>query len=161
MLDERGDKNGGLSLNEKRGNKPYFPPLGWIGIGLKVIDKYDNGNNIWLGNSNSPGEWCVAYHGICSKKEVNENQNHSNCIDIYHPGNKVGNGVYCTPYIKYAENQAQILEISGKKIKILLMVRVNPEAIRACICYDTNEWVINGTVNEIRPYRILYKIIDN
>ena len=42
------------------------------------------------------------------------------------------------------------------------MVRVKPEAIRHCDqCFDSrapyNYWVVNGTEDEIRPYRILYK----
>ena len=43
------------------------------------------------------------------------------------------------------------------------MVRVNPKAIRQCNCInkDTKEplnyWVVNGTTDEVRPYRILYK----
>ena len=36
------------------------------------------------------------------------------------------------------------------------MVRVNPKAIRHCS--DSGDyWVVDGTTNEIRPYRILYK----
>ena len=42
-------------MNEYRGGKPYDPPIGWIGIGLKVFDKY--GNNKWIGMSNTEGEW--------------------------------------------------------------------------------------------------------
>ena len=43
------------------------------------------------------------------------------------------------------------------------MVRVKPEVIRHCdSCDDSkapnNYWVVNGTTDEIRPYRILYKI---
>ena len=34
-LDYEGNKILGWSINEKRGNKPYYPPLGWIGFGLK------------------------------------------------------------------------------------------------------------------------------
>ena len=36
------------------------------------------------------------------------------------------------------------------------MVRVKPKAIR---CPKTMEsyWIVNGTTDEIRPYRILYK----
>ena len=42
------------------------------------------------------------------------------------------------------------------------MVRVKREAIRHCdSCYDSrgpyNYWVVNGTTDEIRPYRILYQ----
>ena len=36
------------------------------------------------------------------------------------------------------------------------MVRVKPEAIRGCEDRE-DYWVVNGTTDEIRPYRILYK----
>ena len=40
------------------------------------------------------------------------------------------------------------------------MVRVKPEAIRGC--EDSEDyWVVNGTTDEIRPYRILYKECRN
>ena len=63
-LDERGNRIEGWGVEEKRGGKDYNPPLGWIGIGLKVLDKYDNGDNTWIGMKNLPREWCVAYHGV-------------------------------------------------------------------------------------------------
>ena len=38
------------------------------------------------------------------------------------------------------------------------MVRVKHDAIRGWECeYFQNYWVINGTSNEIRPFRLLYK----
>ena len=175
QLDPRGNRSSGWGVNENRGNKPYNPPLGWIGIGLNVMDKYEN--NIWIGMSNSPGEWCVAYHGVgnntASDKVKNSTgciikgsfrpgrgQAHKNCQDKYHYGT-VGEGVYCTPFPATAERYAGISEINGKKYKTILMVRVKPEAIRNCyICPDSkndNYWVVNGTTDEIRPYRILYK----
>jgi hypothetical protein len=60
---------------------------------------------------------------------------------------------------------AGISEINGVKYKTVLMVRVKPSAIRHCdICGDSkapyNYWVVNGTTDEIRPYRILYKKCD-
>jgi len=51
MLDPRGNKIDGWSLNEKRGNNIYDPPIGWIGFGLKVIDRYENNN--WLVKNNT------------------------------------------------------------------------------------------------------------
>ena len=62
QLDPRGNRNDGWGVGEYRGGKPYDPPIGWNGIGLKVWDKY--GDNTWLGMNNSSGEWCVAYHGV-------------------------------------------------------------------------------------------------
>ena len=46
---------------ENRGGRPYNPPDGWIGFGLNVLNKYDNGNNDWLACDGRPGEWCIAY----------------------------------------------------------------------------------------------------
>ena len=64
MLDERGNRIDGWGINEKRGNKPYIPPIGWIWIGLKVLEQYES--NVWIGMDNSDGEWCIAYHGVAS-----------------------------------------------------------------------------------------------
>ena len=180
QLDPRGNRNDGWGVGEKRGGKDYDPPIGFNGIGLKVWDKYDNGDNTWLGMDNVPGEWCVAYHGVASGQtsdnvkdvtgkivkstfKAGGGQAHAGCDDQYHPGKKVGVGVYCTPTIKTASEQyAGISVINGIQYKTVLMVRVKPSAIRHCDkCGDSrapyNYWVVNGTTDEIRPYRILYK----
>ena len=60
LLDHRGNRKEGWGIYEKRGNKNYELPLGWIWIGLNVLDKYDFGNNTWIGMENMEGEWCVA-----------------------------------------------------------------------------------------------------
>ena len=137
------------------------------------MDKYDNGNNTWIGMQNIDGEWCVAYHGVGRFKDSKTikditgkivktefrggpNQAHENCYDIYHPGKKVKNGVYCTPNIYTAESYSGVSIINGGKYKTVLMVRVKPEAIRGCSC-EPDYWVVDGTTDEIRPYRILYK----
>ena len=179
QLDSKGNRESGWAINEYRGGKKYIPPLGWIGIGLNVEYKYDNGDNTWLGSFNATGEWCVAYHGVGSgqnsenvknstgkivKSEFKEGpgQAHKNCNDQFHPGKKVGIGVYCTPNIETAEGYAGIADINGETYKTALMVRVKPQALRHCdSCLDSKEpnnyWVVNGTTNEIRPYRILFK----
>jgi len=172
-LDKRGNRVDGWGINEKRGNMPYNPPIGWIGIGLNVIDKYDMGNNTWLGHNGSKGEWCVAYHGVGRSKDSDAikniigniynnpfrqgpNQIHANHEDIYHKGKKVGGGVYCTPLIKTANEYAGKVIIKNKKYYAALMVRVKPNAIRSCKD-QSDYWVVNGTTDEISPYRILYK----
>ena len=182
QLDPEGNRSDGWAIGENRGGKPYDPPLSWTGIGLKVKNKYDNGDNTWIGMDNSPGEWCVAYHGVgvnqpsnnvknITGEIVNSNfqagkrQAHKDCPDQFHPGKKVGPGVYCTPKISTASIYAGISEINGVKYKTVLMVRVKTNAIRHCDeCWDSREpynyWVVNGTEDEIRPYRILYKKCD-
>ena len=155
---------------------PYYPPLGWIGIGLKVMDKYED--NIWIGMENCEGEWSVAYHGVGHKKKSNEikqiakniykggfkkgsGQYHEHCNDLNHPGKKVGEGVYCTPKIEKAEGYAGIVDIEGRHYKLVLMVRVNPKKIRYCEHRERDYWVVSGTTDDIRPYRILYKECNN
>ena len=176
LLDVRGNKIDGWSINEKRGNILYSPPLGWIGFGIKCKEMYKD--EIWIGNNNSIGEWNVAYHGV-GRGQISENvkkiigliikgglkpgkgQTHKYCRDIFHYGNLVGEGVYCCPNIKSAEPYAGISEINGILFKTVLMLRVRPDAIRGCNCLVSgNSWVVNGTTNEVRPYRILYKKVD-
>jgi len=172
QLDARGNRNFGWGEGEKRGGKPYDPPIGWTGIGLNVWDKY--GDNTWLGMINSSGEWCVAYHGVGGGQLSNNVKNITGkiiqgekfkagprqaleyCDDILHPGKKVGKGVYCTPTISTAERYSGVSIINNISYKTVLMARVNPNSIRVCSCKD-DYWVVDGTTNEIRPYRILYK----
>ena len=180
QLDSQGNNEDGgwAPEGEMRGNKPYYPPKGWIGIGLKVMDKYED--NIWIGMENIEGEWCVAYHGVGRYEKSEEvkkitgsiyksrfkpgsGQDHQNEDDIFHPGKKVGKGVYCSPKIETAEEYSGISEINGIKYKTVLMTRVKPDAIRQCGCTRGNSeyWVVDGTPDEIRPYRILYKKFDS
>ena len=176
QLDRRGNKINDWSLGEYRGGKPYNPPIGWIGIGLRVLDKYEDNN--WIGHNNNPGEWCVAYHGVArgqSPDIVNKivgliykngfkpgmRQFHKDCTDINHPGKKVGVGVAFSPSIKCAEQYAGISNINSIKYKTVFMVRVKPSAIRCCNCSNNKDhinWIVNP--DEIRPYRIIYKKCD-
>ncbi len=178
MLDSKGNRINGWGKNETRGGMEYFPPEGWIGIGLKVLDNYDDGNNEWIDYRHPKGEWCVAYHGVGrgqDSKQVEsitgkiiyggfkpgEKQYHENCKNINkknknYNGKKVGKGVYCTPKISTAESYSGISEINGKKYYTVLMVRVNPNKMRYC-ADEKDYWVVDGTADTIRPYRILYK----
>jgi hypothetical protein len=175
QLDSRGNRTDGWGKNENRGGLKYYPPLDWIGIGLKVLDKYDNGNNEWIGMENTEGEWCVAYHGVGRNKDPEEvkkiagliyktnfkkgdNQFHKDHDDINHPGKKVGQGVYCSPKIETAEEYSGECKINDNLYKVVLMTRVKKSAIRTC--EDAKDyWVVDGTKDEIRPYRILYKLV--
>ena len=178
-LDSKGNRVEGWGIGEKRGNMEYYPPLNWVGIGLKVLDVYSN--NVWIGMENQKGEWCVAYHGvgrnypsITVKKFVGliikgglkagDGQDHENCRDYYHKGRKVGRGVYCSPFIETAKMFAGESSIDGKLYYTAFMLRVNNNKIRHCeecdISRDKVYWVLNGTPDEIRPYRILYKCFN-
>ena len=128
MLDSRGNnKDGGWGINEKRGGFQYIPPIGWTGFGLRVLDRYDDGDNTWLDYKNLEGEWAVAYHGVGSSSNgvqiVKQGNNISlnnlqtgirqlfkNSNDYFHPGKQVGEGVYLSP------KPSVIEKYSGKKI---------------------------------------------
>ena len=176
QLDPKGNRFYGWPIGETRGGEPYEAPEGWIGIGLNVFDKF--WDDRWLDMKNLPGEWVVAYHGVGSGLSADEvkgipgaiigmgfkagrRQAHKDCDDQFHPGQKVGEGVYCTPSIKVAEAYAGVCKIGKKKYKTVIMSRVNPKARRHCnTCPESRNfkyWVVNGTTDEIRPYRILYK----
>ena len=87
-----------------------------------------------------------------------DNQSHEDHDDINHPGKKVGKGVYCSPLIKTAEEYSGECKINGNLYKVVLMTRVKKSAIRTC--EDAKDyWVVDGTKDEIRPYRILYKLV--
>ena len=174
MLDSRGNnKDGGWGYNEIRGGAPYYPPNGWVGYGLRVADKYDNGDNSWLDYDHSQGEWSVAYHGIGGGLKGSQlfnsrtslivnnllpgiNQQFKDDIDLFNLGKKVGEGIVVTPKPTIMEEYCGIFDCYGKRYKIGFMTRVMPKKIR---CPDGQDdfWVINGTDNEIRPYRILIK----
>ena len=175
MLDPRGNRKDGWGKNEKRGGLDYIPPTqAWIGYGLKVWGKYDNGNNDWLAYNGNKNEWAIAYHGIGSKlgfsveKATNniikdgfkagDGQAFSNHFDENHPGQKVGIGVYCSPDPCVMERYAQCnnIVINGKKYLMGFMMRVKPDKIRYSI-NEPNYWVLNGTTDEMRPYRIMIK----
>ena len=179
MLDSRGNKTKGWSNGQKRGGFNYYPPInGWKGFGIKVLDKYDNGNNDWINNNGNENEWAVAYHGTGVKmgssftleKATNSilssgfkagwGQAYANDDDARHPGKKVGIGVYCSPNPYVMESYARCAQsstcINGINFMMGFMMRVKPDKIR----YSNNEkdyWVLNGTTEEMRPYRIMVK----
>ena len=138
---------------------------------LKVLDKY--GDNEWIRMNICKGEWNVAYHGVAYNKTSDQvkkitgliytssfktgpRQQNRDYNDKNHKGKKVGIGVYYTPLIEEAESYARVSEINGNNYKIVLMVRVKPDSIRYPEGIE-NYWVVNGTTEEIRPYRILFK----
>ena len=186
-LDYRGNNtDGGWGHNETRGGEKYLPPEGWRGYGLKVMDRYDNGNNDWLEYDNRKGEWCIAYRPIKNDKMIDEakvniakyikgnfkksdneiaededEEDYSKHLDIRHPGpnNFVGTGVYCYQDPTIMEDFCGEITVNDQIYKMGFMIRVNPEKIRMC-AENSDLWVLNGNDDEIRPYRILIKKIE-
>jgi len=171
FLDSRGNRTKGWAEEEKRGGHKYYPPLGWIGFGVNIYDKYDN--KYWVSSDNNKNEWAVAYHGVgrnqCSdnvKKIIKlilegglkpgSGQALKNEDDVMHPGKKIGIGVYCQPDPKIMEKYAGSVDINGTDYLVALMLRVKPNRIR-CSSKKKDLWVLSGDFSEMRPYRILFK----
>ena len=93
------------------------------------------------------------------EEKEEEEDDYSEIMDMRHPNNKVGKGVYCSPNPEVMDNYAGIIEINKVKYKMGFMLRVNPEKIR--VPQGKEEfWVLNGNIDEVRPYRILVKKIE-
>ena len=176
MLDPKGNRFSGWPVGEMRGGKPYNSPVGWLGFGLKVTGKYDNGSDDWLAYDGNENEWAVAYHGVRTKMvskledavgsiaktgfKVGKAQVYKDSVNVNQPGNQVGVGIYCSPspdvLEAYASDSTSSTVIQGKHYIMGFMMRVKPDKIR----YPAEEpdyWILNATTDEMRPYRILVK----
>ena len=160
--------------NFKRGGEIYTPPYGWKGFALRVLNKFDNGNNSQLGNEGKEGEWAIAYHGIGKgnvfKKMLNivlnnlrngPGQLYEQLINVRNKDNKrpfVGQGVYLAPDINEAERYAEKVKLGNREndFQVIIMCRVKPSEIREAGRYPFN-WILDDNYDCLRPYRILIK----
>ncbi len=158
-------------FNQIRGGEQYIPPLSWTAYGINVCDKYDFGNNNWLGYTNGVGEFAVAYYGINNtfNKTFNKEQNSKglmgnhesgetfvNTNNIRNPGHKCEIGAYFYKDPNIAENSCEIINIGGFGYKIMFMCRVNPFKIRQPENFQ-DCWILSPTPDEVRPYKVLIK----
>lgn len=172
IIDYKGNFiNPNKSFNNIRGTEIYDPPYGWFGIGLNVIGKFDDGNDIWINDNSKDSKWAIAYHGLGAhlpsellKSIINaiinneglkpgNNQLKAEDNDKRHPNKKIGKGIYLTPNIKMAEGYSGIINFNKKKYKVALMVRVKIDEIREPS--DINYWILDNKY--IRIYRIIFK----
>lgn len=149
-----------------------FISSNWGNLPINILGKYDDGSDLWLENNNE--EWEKAFHGTgrhCKTDEEikemidsiikngfkNGDKNaHANCNDIFHPGKKIGNGVYVSPNIDIAKQYAGTIINQGSKYLTLFLVKVKRSAIRKCNCPDASDyWILRGTNQEIRPVSVL------
>ena len=182
IFDQGGNnRDPGWGIGEKRGGFDYIPPLGWIGYGLNVKGKYDEGNDDWLSYEHPKNEYAIAYYPIknyyddpkemkkliaslCSNNTMNDNKDtfyniFANEINIRSENYELcGDGIYLFQDINIAENQASIIQVDKVAYKILIMCRVNPNKIRIPKSFP-NIWILNPNSFEIRQYRVLIKII--
>ena len=132
----------------------------------------------WLGKKNTNGEWIVAYHAIGNGNIFNRILNildgnlKSEEIKLYKKDKNIeknsnkypycGEGLLCGPDIKDVEKLAdkRSLGLYNIKFQFALMNRVSPNKIRNPGIFPVC-WILSGNSDEIRPYRLLFKICAN
>ena len=165
-LDCRGNTISPNSSNNLfRGIKEYYPPYGWIGIGLKVLNIYGEKN--WLEDTSKWSKWAIAYQSLSSNKikevlknivtkkgliEVNNKKKNKNKRNY---DKLIGEDIYLTPYIDIAEGYTGNISLNKKNYKIVLMAKVLIKSINET--KDGNFWKLNK--KDVRIYRILLKEI--
>jgi len=129
-----------------RGKEIYYPPYNWLGLGLSVLGKFDDGNDDWLEDISEESEWAIAYRGISSKKQehikdmlkhfieernleiarINFKDKFGKKLNDKRHWGTIESGIYMTPYIKIAEKFgfAKVYPISGQTYPRNLDVRV-------------------------------------
>ena len=173
--DEDFDTNGNfiipnLSNNNYRGIEKYYPPYGYNGIGLKVKGKYEK--NDWFLNKTKTSKWAIAYLSLFQENNLGKSSTEIKekifdlCFKNEEPkkpekkidpkdSNQIEKGIYLNYKIENAEKEAGLIEVNGKKYKILLMARVKIDEISRP--KDKDVWVLDKRF--IRIYRILFKKI--
>jgi hypothetical protein len=166
-------------LIHKRGGEDYHFPFGWKRMALKM-SSFGFTDLSWLTMNGGENEWSMAYHGIrydpkeTLKKIIDDSSGRptlkpgvgqacGKLIDINKRGKGYGKecgvGIYCTNKIETAEGYTSQVDLNGKKVKLALQCRINPEKFRNSGHIDNGGYfyVINDS-NDIRPYGILLNI---
>ena len=135
-----------------RGSLPYLRPCGWKRIAIKSSNQYEN--NVWLGSSNKPGEWPVAYHG--TDFEMAKNlflKNYNNALLEALTFNRAH---LTTQDIRMAEEFAKTINLNGIEIKFVIQSRVRPDKI---VNNHSGTCMLIPSYEDLRPYGICYKIL--
>ena len=148
------------SHNLFRGTEKYYPPYGWIGIGLKVLDIYKD--NSWLEDKTKSSKWAITY--IASpleqikellKKFIARFEIKENKYKKHYSLNNEDEDIVLLPNINIAEESAKIIILNNKSYKIALMAKFLISKINEC---DNKNYLILNP-KYFRIYRILLKEI--
>lgn len=163
-----------LSLNNKRGSEIYIPPYGWFGIGLNVLNKYNN--NDWLNETGSKSKWANCYYffgknlsseeiikifkDIITNNVLYKDEKFQIKMNVFNKRKKsdklqrIGIGYYLSNDINVAEKYTGVISFGKQRYKILLMAKVLIESIKEP--EDKSFWIIPKN-EDIRIYKILLK----
>ena len=151
-----------LNLNEKKGGEKYYPPHGWLGIGVKNPYKFKIKEDIpkataYYGFDNLSFKkikimlYIIMHKGFYINPDL---QPKCRFNDKRRPGKFVGTGIYLTPKINIIEKNTGIVYFNEKAYKIALMAKVLTDKIRQP---DDDYWILDP--DEIEIIRIIFKEI--
>jgi len=150
--------------NLKRGGTKYYPPFGWVGMALKIKERYGK-DDIWLGKKNKEGEWPVAYYGVGKGNNVLKDllsildESFKDYSENSKKDKETPKKIHLFKKISDAEKQAEKIKIRNSNliIQFAFMTRVNPDKLKDFDSFPSS-FKLNRTDEEVRPYRLLYKI---
>ncbi|XP_029976121.1 uncharacterized protein LOC115409199 [Salarias fasciatus] len=158
-----------------RGNEQYVRPCGWDRAALRVTQRYADGDG-WLGTGRDA--WPVSYQGhgmdgsiiLVRGGEPEDEPGYLEAAAARLTERRTqGRGVYSTPDVRLAEKFCKTFrsQVDGKKYKVLLQNRINPETRSQCQREDVWVVYIQEGLNDvqtralvedaIRPYGLLLK----
>jgi len=144
-----------------RGGLPYLRPIGWQRFGLRVYDRFPNGD--WLAQDGRPGEWAVAYHGTASYSVRPIAESAKLCIGGRSGVSRVhgamfGDGVYCAPHVEHAAFFAEVVATptadGERHFQVVFQCRVRPGSYEVHNDGLGDVFVVRSEA-DIRPYGIL------
>ncbi|KAN0038519.1 hypothetical protein ACTA71_000697 [Dictyostelium dimigraforme] len=116
----------------KRGGYNYQRPCGSFRYALQVLGRFDEPNEIWLGQGNGYGEWAVSYHNSI---------NDDNCLT--------------TPSFDVAKKHAFTFNFNKINYYLIFQNRINTATFTKQIINNEEYWKSpNSSSDHIRPYSI-------
>ncbi|KAL4441385.1 hypothetical protein ABPG74_013680 [Tetrahymena malaccensis] len=139
----------------------YHLPVGYVGLGLNVLDNGIYPNDGWLNSDNSDATWIVLFHSTypeCVDKILKEGfkpgirQAFQNYQCRFGRG-QIGTGVYFSNKIERCQDFGGLIQVGDKFYRLIFQCRVNPKTIKSP--ENEQEYYICNDPKDARPYRIL------
>ncbi|KAL4441386.1 hypothetical protein ABPG74_013681 [Tetrahymena malaccensis] len=141
----------------------YHLPVGYFGLGLKVLNNGIYPNDGWLNSDTSDSTWIVLFHStrpefvnkiIQERFKAGDGQYYEESSCRFGRG-QVGIGVYFSNKIENCEEYGAPIKIGKKKYSLIFQCRVDPKTVKSP--EEEEEYYVCNNPQDTRPYRLLIK----